>query len=92
MRLNKHAFADRDGRIITLCSLVDDAGCRVVISDNGAGLPDGTTWSQPGKLSAVIVRSLRQNAKAEIDVHFAPNQGVRVSIFFARQAAALSSD
>lgn len=88
----KHAFADRDGGIITLSSLVDEAGCHVVISDNGVGLPDGTTWPKPGKLSAVIVQSLRQNAKAEIEVHSTPNEGVHVSIFFARQAAAPEMD
>lgn len=84
----KHAFVDRDGGIITLSSLVDDAGCHVVVSDNGAGLPDGMVWPKPGKLSAVIVQSLRQNAKAEIDVLSGPNEGMRVSIFFARKAAA----
>lgn len=84
----KHAFADRDGGVITLSSLVDDAGCHVVVTDNGAGLPAGSSWPQQGKLSAVIVQSLRQNAKAEIEVHSAPNQGLRVNIFFARKAAA----
>lgn len=84
----KHAFADRDGGIITLSSLVDEAGCHVVVSDNGAGLPVGSSWPEQGKLSAVIVQSLRQNAKAEIQVHSAPNEGLRVNIFFARKAAA----
>lgn len=83
----KHAFMNRDGGIITLSSLVDDAGCHVVISDNGVGLPEGTTWPKPGKLSAVIVQSLRQNAKAEIEVRSTPGDGLHVSIFFARKAA-----
>lgn len=84
----KHAFVDQDGGIITISSLVDDAGCHVVISDDGVGLPDGMTWPKAGKLSAVIVQSLRQNAKAAIDVRSTPNEGLHVSIFFARQAAA----
>lgn len=83
----KHAFLDRDGGIITLSSLVDEAGCHVVVSDNGAGLPEGTTWPKPGKLSTVIVQSLRQNAKAEIEVCSTPNEGLHVNIFFARDAA-----
>lgn len=83
----KHAFAGQDGGIITLSSLVDEAGCHVVITDNGVGLPAGITWPKPGKLSAVIVQSLRQNAKAEIDVCSTPNEGLQVSIFFARKAA-----
>lgn len=83
----KHAFVDRDGGVITLSSLVDDAGCRVIFSDDGAGLPEGAVWPQPGKLSAVIVESLRQNAKAEISVRTAANDGLQVDIFFAREDA-----
>ena len=60
----KHAFVDREGGVITLSSLVADSGCHVVISDNGVGLPGGTTWPKPGKLSAVIVQSLRLVAYA----------------------------
>ena len=43
--------------------------------------PEGKTWPEFGKLGAVIAQSLRQNAKAELDVHSAPNEGVRVTIF-----------
>lgn len=84
----KHAFAERDRGVITLSSLVDEAGCHVAVSDNGVGLPDGVTWPKPGKLSAVIVQSLRQNAKAQIKVRSIPGEGLHVSIFFAREAAA----
>lgn len=83
----KHAFVGRDGGTITLSSLVDETGCRVVISDNGIGLPDGKTWPQSGKLGAVIAQSLRQNAKASVDVRSAPDEGLSVTIFFAREAA-----
>ena len=83
----KHAFVDRDGGVISLSSLVDETGCRVIFSDDGAGLRDGAVWPQPGKLSAVIIQSLRQNAKAEISVKTAPEEGLTVDIFFSRQAA-----
>ena len=83
----KHAFVGRDGGIITISSLVDDSGCRVIVSDNGVGLPEGTSWPQSGKLGAVIVQSLRQNARAQLEVHSAPEEGLRVVIFFAREAA-----
>lgn len=83
----KHAFVGRDGGTITVSSLVSDTGCRVVISDDGIGLPEGETWPQPGKLSAVIAQSLKQNAKAELEIHSVPNEGLRVDIFFAREAA-----
>jgi PAS domain S-box-containing protein len=84
----KHAFVGRDGGTITLHSLVDDAGCRVVIADDGIGLPEGSTWPQHGKLGTLIVQSLRNNAGATIDVKSSSQSGVRVTIFFARANAA----
>ena len=83
----KHAFVGRDRGTITISSLVDDTGCRVVVSDDGVGLPEGTRWPQSGKLGAVIAQSLKQNAKAKLEVHSKPDEGLRVDIFFAREAA-----
>jgi len=78
----KHAFEDRDGGTITLHSTTENGGCRVVISDDGVGLPQGVCWPRKGKLSDLIVRSLLQNARAEIDVQSVPGQGMRVTICF----------
>ena len=88
----KHAFAGRENGTITVSSLVDDTGCRVTVSDDGVGLRDGATWPQAGKLEAAIAQSLRQNAKAKLDVHSAPNEGLRADIFFAREAAEPNAD
>jgi two-component sensor histidine kinase len=87
----KHAFAGRQGGTITLHSTAEPRGCRVVIADDGVGLPEGATWPKPGKLSALIVRSLQQNARARIDVQSASGQGVRVTIDFTRHDAAAAS-
>jgi PAS domain S-box-containing protein len=84
----KHAFEGRDGGTITLHSLAEGNGCRVVVADDGIGLPPGVEWPKRGKLSALIVRSLRENAKAQIEVASPPGQGTRVTILFARAAAA----
>lgn len=83
----KHGFQGRDGGTIRLHSLVDDTGCRVIIADDGVGLPEGTEWPQPGKLSALIMKSLTQNAGARVDVNSAPGEGVKVAICFTRRAA-----
>lgn len=83
----KHAFVGRDGGVITLSSTVDDAGCSIVVADNGIGLADGKTWPTPGRLGAAIARSLVENAQAEMKVTSEPGKGVRVSIFFARMHA-----
>ena len=60
----KHAFEGRGGGTITLQSLTEDNGCTVLVADDGIGLPAGVDWPRHGKLSALIVQSLRTNAKA----------------------------
>lgn len=77
----------RDRGVISLSSLVDGNGCRVIVSDDGIGLPENASWPQSGKLGAVIAQSLRQNAKATLEVHSTRGEGVRVEIFFARGTA-----
>ncbi|MER9105929.1 ATP-binding protein [Mesorhizobium sp. M0848] len=83
----KHAFQGRDGGTITLHSIVDGDGCRIVIADDGIGLPDGETWPKSGKLGALIARSLTENARAEFDVRSSAAEGTRVTIVFKRSAA-----
>ncbi|HEX4197760.1 MAG TPA: histidine kinase dimerization/phosphoacceptor domain -containing protein [Caulobacteraceae bacterium] len=78
----KHAFRGRSGGVITLHSSIDPGGCRIVIADDGVGLPDGTSWPRPGKLSALIVRSLVENAHADLTVRSAPGAGMQVTISF----------
>jgi two-component sensor histidine kinase len=84
----KHAFTGRDGGTITLHSLVDGKGCRVLVSDDGIGLPAGTEWPVSGKLAALIVQSLEQNAGAKVDVLSTLGKGVKASIVFTRADAA----
>ena len=84
----KHAFVGRAGGTITLQSTNLPSGCRVVVADDGVGLPPGVTWPRQGKLSALIVRSLQQNAKAHIEIQSAPGKGSRVTIVFSSEDAA----
>ncbi|MDB5456580.1 MAG: histidine kinase [Caulobacter sp.] len=83
----KHAFTGRKGGAITLHSLVDAKGCRVIVADDGVGLASGAVWPRPGKLSNLIVQSLRQNANARVEVESSPGGGMRVTVFFARADA-----
>lgn len=84
----KHAFVGRAGGTITLRSQSDDGGCRVVIADDGIGLPEGIEWPKRGKLGELIVRSLRQNANADLRVESHLGQGTRTTITFTRIASA----
>lgn len=83
----KHAFAGRPGGVISLCCLVDPTGCRVIVADDGIGLEDGQQWPTHGKMAALVVKSLAQNAKARIEVDSAPGEGVKVTIHFDRADA-----
>jgi two-component sensor histidine kinase len=85
----KHAFRGRDDGVISLHCTTDAAGgCRVVVFDNGVGLPEGYAWPKPGKLSALIVQSLLQNASAQMAVISAPGEGMKVEILFRYADAA----
>jgi two-component sensor histidine kinase len=83
----KHAFIGRDGGEITLRCVVDDTGCRITVADNGAGLPQDATWPKRGKLGAMIVQSLKQNARADIEVNSTPQAGMSVTLVFSKAAA-----
>lgn len=83
----KHAFVGRDGGTISLQCTNLPSGCRVVVADDGVGLPPGVSWPRPGKLSALIVRSLQQNAKAHIEIQSAPGKGSQVTIVFSSSDA-----
>jgi two-component sensor histidine kinase len=83
----KHAFIGRPGGTISLKSPVDDTGCRITMSDDGVGMDPSLTWPKPGKLSALIVQSLRENAHASVSMSSTPDIGTKVEIFFARKSA-----
>ena len=84
----KHAFVGREHGTITLHSLVTQHECRVTVADDGIGFQNGTSWPASGKLGTLIVKSLRQNAKADIEVSGGEGEGVKVEIFFRRKDAA----
>jgi two-component sensor histidine kinase len=85
----KHAFQGRPGGLISLhCTTDAEGGCRVRVADDGVGLPQGCAWPKPGKLSALIVRSLLQNAAAQMAVNSTPGQGMQVEITFNSKDAA----
>jgi two-component sensor histidine kinase len=83
----KYAFNGRGTGTITLRCLHEDGRTyRIVVADNGLGLPEGTQWPAPGKLSALIVQTLRENTQdATLVVDTAPGAGTRVVIGFIHE-------
>jgi two-component sensor histidine kinase len=81
----KHAFAGREAGTVRLECAAEDDEWRVVVADNGLGLPEGVTWPQPGKMGAMMARALEQNAHGELEVVSRPGEGMRVTIRFPRK-------
>jgi two-component sensor histidine kinase len=75
----KYAFTGRNGGTITLQCLSDDAGYCVIIADDGLGLPAGLVWPPPGKISTLIVQSLRENTHATVKVVSRAGEGTKIS-------------
>jgi PAS domain S-box-containing protein len=75
----KHAFPDgREGTIVIRC-LSKERNYHVSVEDDGVGLPVGEIWPAPGKISDLMVRSLRENSGADMRVESKPGGGVKVS-------------
>jgi two-component sensor histidine kinase len=82
----KHAFGGRGGGVITVeCLRKGDDRFQVIVADDGAGLPDGLVWPVPGKISALMVQTLRENTGTDLNVITAPDKGVRVTMSFGHK-------
>ena len=84
----KYAFVGRLGGTISIECVRENDGYRIVVADDGVGLPAGLEWPEPGKLSALILQSLRENTKAELTVDSKPGQGTRVKLLLPQPTAA----
>ena len=77
----KYAFNGRETGIITVkCLREAENHYRVVVADDGVGLPEDATWPVPGKLGALILQTLRENAGTDFRVDSAREKGMRVTI------------
>jgi PAS domain S-box-containing protein len=83
----KYAFAGKDtGTLTVRCLHEDESHFRIVVADDGVGLPEGATWPVSGKLSALILQTLRENAKTGFMVETGPGKGTRMTIDFVHQS------
>jgi PAS domain S-box-containing protein len=75
----KHAFADGRGGTITVRCLRSGERYYVAVEDDGLGMPVGASWPAAGKISGLMVQSLRENTGADMKVESTPGIGVKVS-------------
>jgi two-component sensor histidine kinase len=82
----KHAFHGRTSGAITLECLRTslDRYC-VSVADDGVGMAEGVVWPIPGKISALLVQTLAENAQAEFKMHSAPGSGTRATMHLAHR-------
>ncbi|MBH5323001.1 PAS domain-containing protein [Aurantiacibacter sediminis] len=65
----QHAFDEQDRGIVEVrLWQSDEKTVCLVVSDDGAGLPEGSSWPKEGNLGARIVRDLASRLNAEIAV------------------------
>ncbi|UYO47475.1 PAS domain-containing protein [Rhodopseudomonas palustris] len=59
----KYAFVGRDGGRIKVICETDQGRVRIMVSDDGVGLPEGQSWPSPRKLGSLILQTLKENAR-----------------------------
>jgi two-component sensor histidine kinase len=84
----KYAFGERGSGTITVrCLHEGEDQYTVIVADDGIGMPNGVRWPAKGKLGALVLQSLRENAKSEFNVESARDQGTRITITFTHRVA-----
>jgi PAS domain S-box-containing protein len=83
----KYAFNERGNGTITIrCLHEDEDHYLVVVADDGIGLPEDAQWPVQGKLGALILQTLRENAETDFKVESTRGKGMRVTIKFLHKA------
>lgn len=59
----KYAFVGRSRGLLKLICKLEDGQVTVVVSDDGVGLGENQEWPSPKKLGALILQTLKENAK-----------------------------
>jgi two-component sensor histidine kinase len=88
----KYAFGDQASGTIELEFARETSNrYRLVVADNGVGLPAGTSWPGEGKLGALIMEAMRENADTELKVESAPARGTCIQISFVSKPHSLKA-
>lgn len=81
----KYAFQGRSAGLLKVICKLDGERVTVVVSDDGVGIGENVVWPAPRKLGALILQTLRENAKnVQFDVVTMPGQGTFFTLMFDR--------
>lgn len=87
----QHAFKDREEGLLEVeAKTLSNGVFRLVVSDDGVGIPDDVNWPEDGNLGGRIVRSLVSGLRAKLDVMAGDVQGTTVTLDVPK--ATLNSD
>jgi two-component sensor histidine kinase len=87
----KYAFTGRDRGTVTIeCRYEAETGLfEICVADDGNGMPAGVVWPERGKLAALIMQTLRENAGGlTFEVKSGADIGTRIEIAFVHRVAA----
>lgn len=84
----KYAFQGRSRGLLRIACKRDGDRVTIMVSDDGVGMPEGTVWPSPRKLGALVLQTLRENARnVTLDVASLPGRGTVITVGFSRAAA-----
>ncbi|MDB5619092.1 histidine kinase dimerization/phosphoacceptor domain -containing protein [Tardiphaga sp.] len=79
----KYAFAGRAGGQIKLICKLESGRVTVMVSDDGIGLGENQEWPSPRKLGALVLQTLKENAKnMKFNVESIRGQGTWFTLVF----------
>lgn len=82
----KYAFVGRSAGVVRVICKLDGERVAVVVSDDGVGMGEAAAWPAPRKLGALILQTLKENAKdVQLDVSTLPGQGTFLTLAFDRK-------
>lgn len=84
----KYAFTGRKAGVLKVICKLEGERVTVVVSDDGVGIGEAVVWPSPRKLGALILQTLKENAKnVQFDVVSMPGQGTFFTLMFDRKTS-----
>lgn len=84
----KYAFTGRSAGVLKVICKLENERVTVVVSDDGVGIGEGVVWPSPRKLGALILQTLKENAKnVQFDVASMPGQGAFFTLMFDQKSS-----